>query len=190
MSDLDIDHGLSFAQPPFIIIHSARVYLPLLTFFGQFIALIVLLIIQKFMKECPKKSALLLMGIPILATGLVTMVHKLVFGSLGFVAVFFVMLGAVNVLSKVMIHLALVHTTGRSNLKLALPVLGCFEEIGGLIGNSIIAKFIQGTSLANGGIYFAGVSMGLTGVGAIAAWVLMKQWPNLSDEAVENTGEE
>ncbi|XP_048238488.1 uncharacterized protein LOC125372459 [Haliotis rufescens] len=152
--------------------------------------LIVLLIIQKFMKECPKESALLSMGIPILPIGLVTMVHQLAFGSFGFVAVFFVMLGAVNVLSKVMIQLALVHATGRSNLKLALPVLGCFEEMGGLIGNSIMAKFIQETSLANGGLYFAGVSLYLTGVGAIAAWGLMKRWPNLSDEAVENTGEE
>ncbi|XP_046570071.1 uncharacterized protein LOC124278402 [Haliotis rubra] len=83
-----------------------------------------------------------------------------------------------------MMPLALVHTTGRSNLKLSLPILGCFEEMGGLVGGSSMAKILQETSSVNGALYFAGVSLIIAGVEAIIAWVLIKRWPPLSDEPV------
>ncbi|XP_046581065.1 uncharacterized protein LOC124288558 [Haliotis rubra] len=150
----------------------------------QLIVLIVLLIIRKFQRENLKKTALLTMGILVLVIGLGTMVHQVAFVNVWVVGVFTLVLGAVIAFAQVMMPLALVHTTGRSNLKLSLPILGCFEEVGGLVGGSSMAKILQETSSVSGALYFAGVSLIFAGVGAIIAWVLIKRWPPLSDEPV------
>ncbi|XP_046355566.2 uncharacterized protein LOC124134666 [Haliotis rufescens] len=159
-----------------------------LLMFGSLLVLFVLLIIpgKESLKE---KSALLSMGISVLAEGLVTMVQSSFKGE---VAMNF-LLGAAIGLHQVLMPLVLINTTGRSNIKLALPVLVCFGEVGGLLGISIIEK--QSDRVA---LYFAGVSLIIAGVGAIIAWVLIKRWPPLSDDnfsraisiCAETTGEE
>ncbi|XP_071101304.1 uncharacterized protein [Haliotis cracherodii] len=198
--------GLSILLPSAQLIPSERGFttglastiLYFVLFGSQLIVLIVLLIIRKFQRENLKKSALLSMGILILVIGLGTMVHQVAFVNIWVVGVFALVLGTVTAFAQVMMPLALVHATGRSNLKLSLPMLGCFEEVGGLVGGSSMAKIIKETSSVNGALYFAGVSLIIAGVGAIIAWVLIKRWPPLSDEAVsrafvmgvENAGEE
>ncbi|XP_071100754.1 uncharacterized protein [Haliotis cracherodii] len=155
-------------------------------FVSQFLVLSVLLIIPK--KESLKKSALLSMGTSVLAAGLLTMVKSRFTRKM---AIFY--LGAAIGLHQVLMPLVLINTTGRSNIKVALPVLVCFGEVGGLIGISIMEK--QSDRVA---LYFAGVSLIIAGVGAIIVCVLIKRWPPLSDDnfsraiaiCAETTGEE
>ncbi|XP_071101791.1 uncharacterized protein [Haliotis cracherodii] len=155
-------------------------------FVSQFLVLSVLLIIPK--KESLKKSALLSMGISVLAVGLLTMVKS---RSARKMAILY--LGAAIGLHQVLMPLVLINTTGRSNIKQALPVLVCFGEVGGLIGISIMEK--QSDRVA---LYFAGVSLIIAGVGAIIVCVLIKRWPPLNDDnfsraiaiCAETTGEE
>ncbi|XP_046355562.2 uncharacterized protein LOC124134664 [Haliotis rufescens] len=189
--------GLSILLPSIKIIRSEESsILSAVLFVSQFIVLIVLLILRNFQKESLKESALLLMGISVLAVGLVTMFHQATFGS--FWVGFSFVIGAVIVFSQVMIPLVMVHTTGRTNLKLTLPVLCCFDQMGGLIGSSIMEKIVTETSSVNGTLYFAGLSLTTAGIGAIIAWVLIMHWRPLSHEAVsrhfvlgaDNTGDE
>ncbi|XP_071111166.1 uncharacterized protein [Haliotis cracherodii] len=138
----------------------------------HFLVLVGLVIIRNFQREKLNKSALLLMGISVLALSVVTMALR------GALAVSF-LLGAATALSQIMLPLALVNTTGRSNLKLALPVLGCFEVIGGLIG--LISLLLLG----RGALYIGGAVLIMAGVFAIIAWVLIKRWTPLGDESEE-----
>ncbi|XP_071101794.1 uncharacterized protein [Haliotis cracherodii] len=156
--------------------------------FGSLLVLFVLLIIPG-KESLNKKSALLSMGISVLAVGLVTMVQS----RFAQVVALIFLLGAATVLYQVLMPLVLMNTTGRSNIKLALPVLVCFGEVGGLIGMSIMEKQSH-----RGALYFAGVSLIIAGVGAIIVCVLIKRWPPLSDDnfsraiaiCAETTGEE
>ncbi|XP_071094899.1 uncharacterized protein [Haliotis cracherodii] len=185
--------GLSILLTEIVIIGTLLIHMNwfvvICLFASQFF---VLGILVNFQNKKLKKPALLMMGISVLAVGFGIMTHQVVFGSTWAVII---PLGAAKALSQIMLPLALVNTTGRSNLKLALPVLGCFEEIGGLISSSLLllsgplsprddAANIK-ISPANGPLYFGGVSLIIAGVGAIIAWVLIKRWTPLGDESEE-----
>ncbi|XP_067687006.1 uncharacterized protein [Haliotis asinina] len=71
------------------------------------------------------------------------------------------------VLSQVMLPVALVSSTERSSLKLALPLLCCSSVI------VILDKILWETSSVSGAMYFGGVSLIVAGIGAIIAWVLL-----------------
>ncbi|XP_067686432.1 uncharacterized protein [Haliotis asinina] len=77
------------------------------------------------------------------------------------------------VLSHLMLPVALVSTTERSSLVLALPLLCCCQLTGGIIGAKIADKILRETSSVSGAMYFGGVSQIVAGVGAIIAWVLL-----------------
>ncbi|XP_071094905.1 uncharacterized protein [Haliotis cracherodii] len=182
--------GLSILLPEIVIIGTIlfRIndwLLVICLFVSRPFVLVTLVTILNFQKNKLKKSALLLSGISVLAVGLVIMAHQVTFGSTW--AVIF-LLGAAAALFQIMLPSALVNTTGRSNLKLFLPVLGCFVEIGGLISSSLLSVFVllpYQDDQANGAFYFGGVSLIIAGVGAIIAWVLMKRWTPLGDESEE-----
>ncbi|XP_071094902.1 uncharacterized protein [Haliotis cracherodii] len=176
-----------------ILIHINDWLIVICLFATQFFVLVILVTIQHFQKQKLHKSALLLVGLSVLAVGLVMMAHQRAVGSTWAVIC---ELGVATALSEIMLPLALVNTTGRSNLKLALPVLGCFEKMGELI--SILLTLVLSGPLsprddaanikispANGPLYFGGVSLIIAGVGAIIAWVLIKRWTPLGDESEE-----
>ncbi|XP_071094907.1 uncharacterized protein [Haliotis cracherodii] len=130
--------GLSILLTEIVIISTLLIHIHwfvvICLFASQFFVLVILV---NFQNQKLKKPALLLMGISVLAVGLVIMTHQVAFGSTWAVII---PLGAAKALSQIMLPLALVNTTGRSNLKLALPVLGCFEEIEGLISSSLLRR--------------------------------------------------
>ncbi|XP_046546618.1 uncharacterized protein LOC124256688 [Haliotis rubra] len=151
----------------------------------EMIVLVVLLVIRNFLTECLKRSALLSMGLSAVGVGVVTTAHKVthpVFWGVG--------IGFAFVLSQVMLPIALISTTERSSLKLALPLLSCFHLMG-LVGGVIIGNILEDTSSGTGAMYFEGVSMIVGGVGAIIAWVLLiRRGPLPSDEPAENINDE
>ncbi|XP_071094908.1 uncharacterized protein [Haliotis cracherodii] len=152
----------------------------------QFVVLVILVIIRNFQREKLNKSALLSMGISVLALGVVTMAIR------GALAVSF-LLGAATAFSQIMLPLALVNTTGRSNLKLALPVLGCFEEMGGNISSLLLAQYGRipcQPDEENLYWYEGDVLLIIAGVGAVILFVMMKRWTPLSNTSGEEDGVE
>ncbi|XP_046570072.1 uncharacterized protein LOC124278403 [Haliotis rubra] len=98
----------------------------------QVIVLIVLLVIRNFLTQCLKRSALLSMGLSAVGVGVVTTAHKVTHPGFWGVGI-----GFAFVLSQVMLPTALISTTERNSLKLALPLLSFFQ-LTGLVGGVII----------------------------------------------------
>ncbi|XP_067687003.1 uncharacterized protein [Haliotis asinina] len=135
------------------------------------IVLVVLLVIRnkiRFLTEWLKRSALLSMGLSVVGAGVVVTAHKVIPPDLGVFSTGFAFL-----LSHLMLPVALVSTTERSSLVLALPLLCCCQLTGGIIGAKIADKILRETSSVSGAMYFGGVSQIVAGVGAIIAWVLL-----------------
>ncbi|XP_046546613.1 uncharacterized protein LOC124256686 [Haliotis rubra] len=133
----------------------------------QMIVLVVLLVIRNFLTVCLKRSALLSMGLSAVGVGVVIIAHKATHPVSWGVGI-----GFAFVLSQVMLPIALISTTERNSLKLALPLLSCFH-LTGLVGGVIIGNILEDTSSGTGAMYFGGVSLIVGGVGAIIAWVLL-----------------